>query len=328
MKKGLLILFYYFLIAINGCGFAPMGKGPIFTNSAPSSEKAKVVHYRIRRTIGNGAYFLLYMNDQFVTGIGNGGYYEQELTPGEYTCYIRFQNYTPVFALVAAIDNARAVKLHEFTFNAKSGEIYYFRWNAAGKPFVDKVEEQVALKELNGLRKFQVPKEKMARFISLGKTHPAGDISDGGSVAPTGQKNELNKVAERGPGQSSNEKKTDLSMANNTVNSSEEKSNIQEKNIFMSQSNLEQLFNTDRTAVFKTTGHTCTIWYYSDGNQQVQCNEFMDTGKYRITESQYCGQWKKLRGGKEACFKFAKVGENTYNLLKADSSLWGTLEFK
>ena len=160
MKNVKLIVIFALSLAIFGCGFAPKGKGPIFASAPPAPQKAKVVHYRIHRIIGNGAYFLLYMDDELVTGIGNGGYYDQELSPGLYKYCIRFQNYTPVFALAAAIDNVRAVKLHEFMFDAKPGEIYYFRWNAAGKPYVDRVSEEVALKELNGLHKFELSVKK------------------------------------------------------------------------------------------------------------------------------------------------------------------------
>jgi hypothetical protein len=104
---------------------------------------------------------------------------------------------------------------------------------------------------------------------------------------------------------------------------------LQQQGIKMlSQSELEQLFKTDRTAITSVARGTFTVKYYSDGRQEVSYAQGTDTGNFRIQNDQFCSRWKKSRGGEEACSKFYKVDENKYELVRKDGSFVGTVEFK
>ena len=104
---------------------------------------------------------------------------------------------------------------------------------------------------------------------------------------------------------------------------------LQQQGIKMlSQSELEQLFKTDRTAIASVARGTFTVKYYSDGRQEVSYAQGTDTGNFRIQNDQFCSRWKKGRDGEEACSKFYKVEENKYELIRKDGSFVGTVEFK
>ena len=104
---------------------------------------------------------------------------------------------------------------------------------------------------------------------------------------------------------------------------------LQQQGIKMlSQSELEQLFKTDRTAKTSVASGTFTVKYYSDGRQEVSYAQGTDTGNFRIQNDQFCSSWKKARDGEEVCAKFYKVDENKYELIRKDGSFVGTVEFK
>jgi Protein of unknown function (DUF2846) len=159
MKKLSLSVIVVVFFVIIGCGYAPKGKGPIFSSSEITPEKAKVIHYRVPSIVGNGAYYKLYMNDEFVTGIGNGGYYDQDLSPGDY----EFSTLSEIRAYIGIIDNAisnmMAEKEHQLSLKVEPNKVYYLRWNATESYCVEEVDEVKAIEELRDLQKFELAEE-------------------------------------------------------------------------------------------------------------------------------------------------------------------------
>jgi len=155
MLKIKIVVFIVIALLIAGCGMAPKGTGPLFSYNPPITEKANVYHYRSASAVGGGQLFLLYMNKEFVTIIGNGGYYPQNLLPGDYEYAIKREVRMPIGLIGVAIDNARAKAKSVLEFTAEPNKSYYFRWNAAKSEPVESVEEDIALIELEGLKQFE-----------------------------------------------------------------------------------------------------------------------------------------------------------------------------
>ncbi len=152
---------FLIVIFIVGCGHAPKGTGPKFTYSVPGAGMAKVYHYRVEKLAGNGIYYYLFMNGDFVTIIGNGGYYIQDLLPGEYI-YATTKQVTGVGIIAITyvtkeIDNKMASAKQALTLNVEPNKSYYLRWSytLSGAAEVEQVEEPVALKEIEGLKRFE-----------------------------------------------------------------------------------------------------------------------------------------------------------------------------
>lgn len=104
---------------------------------------------------------------------------------------------------------------------------------------------------------------------------------------------------------------------------------LQEKGIkVLKQSELEQLFKTERTATTTVPNGTFTVKYYPDGRQEVSYAQGTDTGNYRIQDDKFCSRWQKSRGGQEACCRFYKIGENKYEMVTNDGYFLGTIDFK
>jgi len=157
-KKAIYVLFLFLFV---GCGTAPKGIGPIFKYSPPNESTSYVYHYRLNKVAGNGLYYYLFMNGELVTLIGNGGYFTQNLLPGEYKYAVKDQVTAlpgmPITYLTSEIDNKKAKIKHVLDLVAKPNKSYYFRWNYGfGK--VEQIEENIALKELEGLKRFELKK--------------------------------------------------------------------------------------------------------------------------------------------------------------------------
>lgn len=159
MKKLSLSAIAIVFFVLIGCGYAPKGKGPIFSSSSIRPDKAKVIHYRVPRIVGNGAYYKLYMNDVFITGIGNGGYYDQDLSPGEYEFSTLSESRAYIGIIENAISNMLADKEHQLSLKVESNKTYYLRWNATESYRVEEVDEDEALEELKELKKFDLAEE-------------------------------------------------------------------------------------------------------------------------------------------------------------------------
>ena len=154
MRKYSIAVCGLFLFMVVGC--APKGTGPLFSLNPASEGMSTVYHYRLERGAGSGAAYILLSNGKAVSVIGNGGYYVQHLEPGEYK-YERIlqlhQGPLPNALIGDAIDNARAKAEHAYTITVDPGKSYFLRWAASGK--VEPIQEEVALKELRGLRAFE-----------------------------------------------------------------------------------------------------------------------------------------------------------------------------
>lgn len=157
------IAFTLLLIALLfvGCGHAPKGAGPKFVYSPPEVGISKIYHYRVEKLAGNAAYYHLFMNGDYVTFIGNGGYYIQNLPSGKYTYATKRQS-TGIGVMVITYVGKEAENQKEKTEQAltlivEQNKNYYLRWTwtFSGAAEVEQIEEDVALKELEGLQKFE-----------------------------------------------------------------------------------------------------------------------------------------------------------------------------
>jgi hypothetical protein len=156
MEKLFKMVFILIVLMAVGCGFAPKGTGPIFTHSPPSPEKARVYHYRLKRLMGNGLLYYLYMDGKFAGLIGNGGYDTQEIPAGEHEYSVVNEIRMVVGMDAAAIANAMAKAEKVITFTAEPNKTYYFRWNATEWFRAEEVDEEIAIKELEGLKQFEL----------------------------------------------------------------------------------------------------------------------------------------------------------------------------
>lgn len=96
------------------------------------------------------------MNDDFVSIIGNGGYYSHQIQPGEYVLAVKSEVRMPIGLIGQAIDNARAKVRNVYKFTAEPNSSYYFRYSCAlGDEIVAQVDREIALKELEGLKRFE-----------------------------------------------------------------------------------------------------------------------------------------------------------------------------
>lgn len=162
-----------------GCGHSPMGSGPVFTMERPVDGKAKIVHYRIGGPILGGIFYHLYTDGRIVAKIGNGGYFVQELPPGEYNYSVRQD-----VALQMGVNTADVAAMREKVWdvmkvNAEPGKTYFYKWNVTEKYRAETVEESVALQEIKGLPLFQF---EMEAYISQVRnafeevTYPGDDL--------------------------------------------------------------------------------------------------------------------------------------------------------
>lgn len=155
LKFNRLVYFFVFFIIV-GCGWAPKGKGPVFSLNPAQDNMSTVYHYRIPKLCGNGAAYVLYSNGEIVTLIGNGGYYDQHIKPGTYEYKTIFKNYSAAVVMGALM---KAQPAHTYTIKTEPNETYFLRWNAClttkDKKHVEAVPEEIALRELKGLKKFK-----------------------------------------------------------------------------------------------------------------------------------------------------------------------------
>jgi len=159
MPKLSRVVYVFVIFIIVGCGYAPKGKGPVFQLNPTQDGMSTLHHYRITSSCGGGAAFTLISNDEVVTIIGNGGYYTQHLNPGTYEYKTIFQSHAinlPLIMIGQAIDNSKAKAKPVYTITTESNETYFLRWNACfAKKIVEVVPEEIAFKELKGLKAFE-----------------------------------------------------------------------------------------------------------------------------------------------------------------------------
>jgi hypothetical protein len=154
MPKLSRVVFVFFIIV--GCGTAPKGKGPVFSLNPAQDGMSTVYHYRIERGCGGGAAYTLISNGEVVAIIGNGGYFTQHLKPGMYEYEKILQQHGGPFLLGKAIDNAIAKAKPAYTITTESNETYFLRWDACfAKKIIEEVPQEIALKELKGLKAFE-----------------------------------------------------------------------------------------------------------------------------------------------------------------------------
>ena len=117
-----------------------------------------VYHYRLESVYGGARSYALYSNGEFVTRIGNGGYYAQYLKPGKHEYKeIDRANAMGVNFIGTSINNSTAKAKHVYTLTVAPNEVYFLRWSHQGE--VEIMQEEIALRELEGLKEFS-PKEK------------------------------------------------------------------------------------------------------------------------------------------------------------------------
>lgn len=158
MLKIKIVIFIVIVLLIMGCGMAPKGTGPLFSHYPPTEERANVYHYRLTSAVGSGQFFHLFMDNKFVTIIGNGGYYPQNISPGDHEYAIRKEIRMLIGIIPNAIQNASEKSKNVLKFTAEPNKSYYFRWNVKKNIPVERVEEDIALKELEGLKQFEFEK--------------------------------------------------------------------------------------------------------------------------------------------------------------------------
>lgn len=164
----LILLFSIIIFYLSGC--APLGTGPAFSLKPPPQDKTVVYHYRVNRFTGSALSFLLFSNNEYVTQIGNGGYYPQVVESGfyEYKHLRRHHNFG-LAVIIDQIDNALAKVKSAHTLNVEAGRLYFIRWDIkfGGKLAAQAVSKETALKELYGLQRFDdLDKEKAEKIYN------------------------------------------------------------------------------------------------------------------------------------------------------------------
>lgn len=108
-----------------------------------------------------------------------------------------------------------------------------------------------------------------------------------------------------------------------------DKKKLQESDAkLLNQQDLIEIFSEKRIASFTFQSGDAVIYYFPDGTQRVAWKGGIDEGKYRIENGQFCSKWKKIRNGKEECYKIYRSGDNEFTWIKLDGSYDSTMTFK
>lgn len=144
-------------IYIFGCS-TTKGKETIFSLSEPKPGKAIIYHYRVPRALyGVAASYDVLCNNVPVARIGDGGYFKQQITPGQIE--IRTRNVVRYrYNLAPSGTKEFMTQFDEaYTFFAYNGRTYFLRYTVDLEhelPIIEQVSKKVALKEMEGLRSF------------------------------------------------------------------------------------------------------------------------------------------------------------------------------
>ncbi|MEJ2200610.1 MAG: hypothetical protein P8X63_06305 [Desulfuromonadaceae bacterium] len=118
---------------------------------------ANIYHYRLEKSSSSSCFYYLFSNREFVSVIGNGGFSMQRMVPGDGEFSITSEIRMPGGSFAAALGKARGKARSVYKFKVLPDRCYYFRWSCAfGDELIESVEETVALKELKGLKEFQI----------------------------------------------------------------------------------------------------------------------------------------------------------------------------
>lgn len=154
MKKTGIICILIFLFNCS-CGFSPRGKGQTFLPEMPTKGMAKVIHYRVGSVILGGIFYDLYMDGRIVTFIGNGGFFSQELVPGEYDYSVKEDVYAQMGFDISEYASMRAKVWNVLKVKLEADKTYYFKWNVTESYKVEEIDAKIALNELEGLKRFK-----------------------------------------------------------------------------------------------------------------------------------------------------------------------------
>ena len=120
-----------------------------------------------------------------------------------------------------------------------------------------------------------------------------------------------------------------LSCVTNENNLNEKNLPDLEGKVLLNQQDLIEIFSEKRVATFSFgSGNMATAYYFPDGTQRIAGEKGMDEGKYKIEKGQLCSKWKKIRKGKEECYKIYRSEGNKFILIKPDGSSDSTMVFK
>lgn len=97
----------------------------------------------------------------------------------------------------------------------------------------------------------------------------------------------------------------------------------------LNQKDLLEFFSEKRVAQSTSpSGKYATVYFFPDGTLRIAGKKGMDEGKYKIENGQFCSKWKKIRKGKEMCFKIYRSEGNKFTWIKPDGSTGPTRVFK
>jgi hypothetical protein len=94
------------------------------------------------------------------------------------------------------------------------------------------------------------------------------------------------------------------------------------------QSELERLFQTDRTVEFVSPEGSAVVTYSRAGDQGIEWANGKDTGTFQIRNDHFCSRWKTLRNGAESCTRVFKISETEYELVGDDGVYAATMNLK
>jgi len=94
------------------------------------------------------------------------------------------------------------------------------------------------------------------------------------------------------------------------------------------QSQLEQLFQADRTVEFESPDGSAVVTYSRSGEQTIVWVNGRDTGTFEIRNDHFCSRWKTLRNGAENCTRVFKISATEYELVGDDGSYAATMRVK
>jgi len=96
----------------------------------------------------------------------------------------------------------------------------------------------------------------------------------------------------------------------------------------LNQTELEQLFHTERTVEFLSSSARVTVIYFPDGQQEIDWGTGNDKGNFRIKNDEFCSTWTKLRKGTESCSKIYKIDENEFEFIGNDGTSHAIMRLK
>jgi hypothetical protein len=96
----------------------------------------------------------------------------------------------------------------------------------------------------------------------------------------------------------------------------------------LNQTELEHLFNKERSVEFFSKETRVDVKYFPDGRQEIDWGAGSDKGTFRINNGEFCSTWTWLRKGAESCSKVYKISDTEFEFRSSDGASHAIMHLK